>query len=346
METTKIENIWSGLEDNHFNHLGLLYKRYSAEVLPDVFIALKTPEKLRCIAFKISFSLAFDENQWNQLKDIKIETLADDQDKSKKFLLILLLNKQHRDIFSTLCEDLIFGVSDVTSEHTLVEKLPERLAKWQSLFEKVGKQGLSDEAQRGLYGEIYFLRLFLNNTLDKNYCLKSWLGPEKSIQDFQYSNWAVEVKTTHGNNHQKIHITSERQLDDSVIEKIFLYHLSLDIRVGYGESLNLLIEEVMELLITNTIAYNLFKLKLLESGYYDVHKALYEERGYTIRQENFYRVTGNFPRITENQIPIGVGDVRYSIVLSESEEWRIDEQSLFIQINQDQWKTESCKSSI
>lgn len=329
---TKIENIWVGLESETSNHSGLLYKRYSAEVLPDVFIALIAPEKLRCIAFRISAAFPFDENQWNKLKDIKIETLPDERDKSKKFLLILLLNKQHKDIFSTLCEDLIFGVSDVSTEQTLVEKLLERFAKWQSLFEKVGKQGLSDEAQRGLYGEIYFLRFFLTNNSDKNYCIKSWLGPEKSIQDFQYSNWAVEVKTTHGNNHQKIHITSERQLDDSIIEKIFLFHLSLDVRVGNGESLNILIDEVSELLNDNTMASNLFKLKLLESGYYDIHKPLYDERGYTIRQENIYRVTGNFPRITENQIPIGVGDVRYSIVLSESEEWRINHQTLLGEI--------------
>ena len=332
MEMTKIENIWLGLEGDNFSHSGLLYKRYSAEVLPDVFIALKAPEKLRCIAFRISVSFSFDENQWNKLKDIKIETLPDERDKSKKFLIILLLNKQHKDIFTTLSEDLIFGVAKVSNEQLLVEKLIERLAKWQSLFEKVGKQGLSNEAQRGLYGEIYFLRLFLTNSFDKNYCLKSWLGPEKSIQDFQYSNWAVEVKTTQGNNHQKIHISSERQLDDSIIEKIFLYHLSLDIRVGNGETLNSLIDEVSDLLIDNIMASNLFKLKLLESGFYEIHRPLYEEISYTIRQENLYHVTGNFPRITENQIPIGVGDVRYSIVLSESEEWRITQENLLSEI--------------
>jgi hypothetical protein len=332
MEMTKIETIWSDLEGDASVHSGLLYKRYAAEVLPDVFIALKSPEKLRCIAFRISTFFPFDENQWNKLKDIKIETIPDERDKSKKFLLILLLNKQHKDIFSTLCEDLIFGISEVTTEQTLVEKLLERLAKWQSLFEKVGKQGLSDEAQRGLYGEVFFLRVFLNISAEQNYCVKSWLGPEKSIQDFQYSNWAVEVKTTHGNNHQKIHITSERQLDDSIIEKIFLYHLSLDIRVGNGESLNSLIDEVLELLTNNTMASNLFKLKLLESGYYDIDRPIYEEIGYSIRQENLYRISGNFPRITESQIPIGVGDVKYSIVLSESEEWRIDHQTLFSEI--------------
>jgi hypothetical protein len=93
--------------------------------------------------------------------------------------------------------------------------------------------------------------------------------------------------------------------------------------------LNIIIEEVFELLHENTMASNLFKLKLLESGYFDINKPLYEERGYTIRQENLYQVSGNFPRITESQIPIGVGDVRYSIVLSESEEWRINKENLF-----------------
>ena len=102
MEMTKIENIWLNLENESLSHSGLLYKRYSAEVLPDIFIALKAPEKLRCIAFKIRASIYFDENQWNKLKDIKIELLSDERDKSKKFLLILLLNKQHKDIFRFL----------------------------------------------------------------------------------------------------------------------------------------------------------------------------------------------------------------------------------------------------
>jgi hypothetical protein len=329
---TKIENIWSTLENQNSFNSGLLYKRYSAEILPDAFIALKTPEKLRCIAFRINISFTVLDNLWNNIKDIKIESLPDETDKTKKFLLIVLLNKQHKDIFSTLCEDLIFGVSDVSSEQILVGKLLDRLAKWQSLFQKVGNDGLSDEAQRGLYGEVFFLRKFLKNSKDKIYCLKSWLGPEKSIQDFQHSDWALEVKTTHGNNHQKIHISSERQLDDSLIEKIFLFHLSLDIRKGSGESLNDLIDEVLVFLTDNIIASNIFKLKLLESGYYNTHRAIYEEKGYSIRQENLYWVKDKFPRLTEKQIPIGVGDVKYSIVLSESEEWRIDQIDLFTEL--------------
>ncbi|MEQ1678566.1 MAG: PD-(D/E)XK motif protein, partial [Chitinophagaceae bacterium] len=79
-------------------------------------------------------------------------------------------------------------------------------------------------------------------------CLKAWTGPSKAIQDFQFGRWALEVKTTSGKNHQKIYVSSERQLDDSLIPAIFLYHLSLDIRNGNGETLNALIDSIYDLL--------------------------------------------------------------------------------------------------
>lgn len=334
MKKMKIDAIWEELENDTSFQTGLLYKRYSAKVNPDIFVALKAPEKLRCISFRISSSFNLDTNQLNKFRDIKLDLLNDEKKLNKQFLLILLLNTQHKDIFSTLCEDLIYGVSEIIDENILIEKLVDRLIKWQSLFEKLGRQGLLDDAQIGLFGELYFLRKYLSNSSDYIKCINTWTGPEKSIQDFQYSNWAVEVKTTHGKNHQKIPISNERQLDDSIIPNIFLYHLSLDIRMGYGETLNFIIEAIFNILTENSLATNVFKIKLMESGYFDIHKNLYDDHGYTIRQENIYSVIGDFPRITEKQIPIGVGDVKYSIILTESESWRINEDNLFNKISE------------
>ncbi len=334
MKKMKIDTIWEELEEDESFKTGLLYKRYSAKVKPDVFVALKAPEKLRCISFLISSSLNLDTNQLNKIRDIKLEVLNDGINLNKQFLLILLLNAQHKDIFSTLCQDLVWGVSEIIDENILIDKLIERLIKWQSLFEKLGPQGLSDDAQRGLFGELFFLRKYLLNSSDSVKCINTWMGPEKSIQDFQYSNWAVEVKTTHGKNHQKIYVNSERQLDDSIIPNIFLFHLSLDIRMGYGESLNFIIEDIFTILYEKPLATNLLKFKLIESSYFEIHKTLYDDKGYTVRQENIYSVIGDFPRITEKQIMTGVGDVKYSIILTESESWRINENNLFKKISE------------
>jgi hypothetical protein len=197
------------------------------------------------------------------------------------------------------------------------------------LFEKIGKQGLSDKAQRALYGEIYFLRKFLLNVSDSNFCINSWKGPEKSVQDFQFADWAVEVKTTCGKNQQKLYISNERQLDISIIPRIFLVHYSLDIRQNHGETLNDIVDNLLIMLSDSTVANNLFQLKLMEAGYFDRHRYLYEETGYSIRQENIYIITEDFPKITESQIPKGVGDVHYSITVSNNQKWVLDENTLF-----------------
>jgi hypothetical protein len=331
---TKINLIWEELEKDDYFQAGLLYKRYSLKVDPDVFVALKSPEKLRCIAFRISYSSNINLENLNKLRDIKLELMIEPKNPDKQLLLVILLNSQYKDIFSTLCQDLIAGVSKTKDESSLIDKLAERLLKWQSLFEKLERQGLSDSSQRGLYGELYFLRKYLLSCSKYIDCLNSWMGPEKAVQDFQYSKWAIEVKTTSGNNHQKISISSERQLDDSIIPYVYLYHISLDIRKEYGESLNEITEDIFEILSDQTVAINLFKMKLMEAGYFDFQKGLYGEKGYTIRNQNIYHVTENFPRITEKKIPLGVGDVTYSIMLDGLDSWRIDESTLFAKISE------------
>lgn len=330
----KIDAIWEELEKDGSFQTGLLYKRYSVGVEPDLFVALKAPEKLRCIAFHISFYSSINLEHLNKLRDIKLELMKDERNPERQFFLIILLNSQYTDIFSTLCQDLIEGVSKTKDESFLINQLAERLLKWQSLFEKLEFQGLSDSSQRGLYGELYFLRKYFLNCCDYLDCLNSWTGPEKSIQDFQYSNWAIEVKTTSGNSHQKISISNERQLDDSLIPYIYLFHISLDVRKEYGESLNEIIEDIFDILSNHAVATNLFKMKLMEAGYFSVQSGLYSEKGYTIRNEDIYHVTDKFPRIIEKQIPLGVGDVKYSIMLDKLDLWRIDEYTLFSKISE------------
>ncbi len=312
-----IDNIWAELENDQTFHSGILLKRYSPAVIPDVFVALRSPGKLRCVTAHIHNGNIPDITIWDKLKDIKVEMLNDDYDPNKSYLIILLVNEQHKDIFSVLCEDLINRVSAISDEQEIIIVLLNRLAQWQTLFERLGQQGLSAEAQRGLFGELFFLRKMLNSNWDKNYCLSSWQVPSNKIQDFHYENWAVEVKTTHGNNHQKIHISSERQLDDSLIPHLYLYHLSLDIRNNFGESLNDLVEWVERFLINDIVVLNLFRLKLYEIGFFDIHKPFYQDTGYGIRQESIYKVEGEFPRVTEGDIRNGVGDVKYSIIISD-----------------------------
>lgn len=325
----KINQIWEELEnDKSFSH-GLLLRRYSGAVLPDVFIALKSPEKFRCIATSISNTVNVILVSFSNLKDISVELIPDEEKSEKNILLFKLLSSQHRDIFSVLCEDLIASISTVTNETQLVKELLNRFEKWKSLFDRAAAQGLSSAEQRGLFGELFFLRKFLQDSSDFIAVVNSWFGSEKQIRDFQFGNWSVEVKTTHGNNHQMVHISSERQLDTTNLENLFLYHLSLEARQQSGESLNQIVNSVAEILSSDFTSLNSFKNKLLEGGYFDQHKNLYEHIGYFIRQEVFYKVENEFPRIEEKDIRNGVGDVNYSIVVSQCSDFIRTEAETF-----------------
>ncbi len=153
------------------------------------------------------------------------------------------------------------------------------------------------------------------------------------LRDFQYGDWGVEVKTTFGNNHQRIHISSERQLDPSHLKNLFLYHLSLESQNQNGETLNQLRSSVLNLLVDDPGAQARFRSKLLQVGYLNHHQTFYDKTGYHVRQETFYAVKDTFPRLEEKDLRAGVGEVKYSIIVSNLNDFIVDESSVFKFIN-------------
>lgn len=324
----KINTIWNELENDKSFSKGLLLRRYSGSVLPDVFVAFQNPEKLLCIATSVNENIEIDLSTFANLQEIQIDFYPDPNQKGKQILLFKLLNQQHKDTFSVLCEDLITSIASETNERQLIKTILNRFEKWKSLFTKIISEGLLPEEQRGLFGELYFLKKYLQNNNDYQLVLNTWIGTAGEVRDFQMNNWALEVKTTHGNNHQKVQISSERQLDITYLDKLFLYHISLEKVQESGETLNQIISSINKILEGDSIALNRFRTKLYEAGYFDHHFPLYEPIGYFIRQDSFYLVEKDFPRIQENEIRNGVGDVKYSIIISQCENYKQSEETV------------------
>jgi hypothetical protein len=327
MTMMKINEIWSELESDNSFYSGLLLRRFSGSALADIYIALKGAEKLRCIATVVSKEILIDIDVFDNLKDISVEVLIEERFKDKNILIFTLHNNEHSDIFSVLAEDLLSSVEVETNEKKLVKTLLNRYEKWKSLFDKLALNGLSSEEQRGLFGELFFLRKFLIQN-DFGKVVGTWMGPSGEIKDFQYNNWALEVKTSIGNHHQKVHISNERQLDPTHLETLFLYHISLEKVQQDGETLNQIIQSILEIINGDTNAINKFRAKLYETGYYDNHAWKYDAIGYHIRQDSFYKVEGDFPRVQENEVRNGVGDVKYTIILSQCHQYQIVEDQV------------------
>lgn len=325
----RIKQIWAQLEANSSAVAGLFKLRYSDTSKCDVFLGEKHPEKHRMLILKVPFAIGREFNFKYEFRGLRFDKIYDPDDSKFLLLNLVLVDKQFKDVFDTLVADVLAAVINESDIKVILKNYSNRLIKWQSLFERFKQQGLTPEEQRGLYGEIFFLRKFIKFSSDFLNIINSWVGPEKQIRDFQSGTWSVEIKTTHQNNHQIVHISSERQLDTRDMGNHFLYHLSLEARQQSGETLNQIVDSVSEYLSTDFNSLNRFKNKLLEVGYFDQHRHLYEHTGYFIRQDVFYKVENDFPRIEERDIRNGVGDVKYSIVISQCSDFIRTEQQVF-----------------
>lgn len=328
MTNNAITAIWdeiTGSEDKGF------YKRLMQNHVQTVYLyaTVRLPEKHYGIAVSFDKNIKVDLSSFSNLRDLNITISDDNTFKGKITLYITLLQYYNADIFAVLCSDLINRILEEPNEPKVVRLIINQLEKWQTLFERIRSGGLSPTEQQGLYGEIIFLHKFLLQSEDWNYVLNSWVGIDNEIRDFQSKNWAVEVKTTAGNNHQRISVSSERQLDDTLVEHLYLYHLSVESSNGNGETLNQKIHSVRNLLSNTASALYVFNQKLLDAGYLDAQADMYNERCYLKRDENYYSVKADFPRIKENEIRDGVGDVKYSIILSHCDQYLITESQLF-----------------
>jgi len=319
---TKIENIWQDFIENDSLKTGIVLKRYSADIIPDCFVSMRMPEKVKSIAFRISAKV-IDISSLSDLKDIASEIIPDETDRDKSLLIISLADNSLSSIFAVLCEDLFQFVSAIEQEVVLIQTLQNRFAQWKELFVMAKGSGLTLEKQIGLFGELFLLKkLFLRTGLLKE-ILSIWTGPETGIRDFEKNNCAIEVKTTHTHNHQKIRISSERQLDTTLLQYLFLFHLSIEKRNSDKNTLNTIVEEIYSILGENILLSNIFKRKLISAGYFEHHKQMYLNNSFLIREEDFYIIEKDFPRVEEKDLMKGVGDVKYSIILtSETEKYR------------------------
>jgi hypothetical protein len=329
----RIKHIWAQLEGNSAEVPGLFKLRYSETSKCNVFLGLKFPETYRMLILRAPFATGRGFNFRYDFRGLKFEKIYDPEDSQYLLLNLVLVDKQFKDVFDALIADVLSAVINEAEIGVILKNYSNRLIKWQSLFERFKQPGLTPEEQRGLFGELSFLRKFLQTKSDFQNVITSWIGAERQIRDFQFGRWSVEVKTTHGNNHQKIQISSERQLDTTNLDNLFVNHLSLDVRQQSGENLNQIVDVITEILTKDFAALNQFRNKLIEAGFFDHHRSIYADTGYFIRQEIFYKVENAFPRIEEKDIRNGVGDVKYSIIVSQASGYVQSEQEVFQTLN-------------
>jgi len=219
-------------------------------------------------------------------------------------------------IFESVISDICESVVNLHNTINLTAVLTKVLNEWEIFFEKQENEILSIARQKGLIGELHFLKNYLFQKYSFTESLLFWTGSDRTNHDFQILSNAVEVKTTASKQHKKFVISSERQLDSTGLEHLYLSLISLNLHNNMPErTLSALIREIYTLLQEDAFATFQFQIKLAKYGYNEAHAEKYTT-GFSLFEMNFFEVIEGFPRLLQGSLPDGVGDLKYSVMVA------------------------------
>ncbi|MGE0256846.1 MAG: PD-(D/E)XK motif protein [Alphaproteobacteria bacterium] len=237
-------------------------------------------------------------------------------------LYIRLKDNAQLELFETLCRDVMAAVELAESEAEALERAIGRTFRWHYLL-RGGKLGvLSEEAQKGLIGEIEVLKLLIADIGSKP-ALTAWTGPSGAPKDFELKADCIEVKARRGASQPFVKITNEHQLADVPDRRLWLAILAVDkVQPPHGRTLTEYVYEVTELLErTEPSAIMDWDLHLADAGYDVLHD--YSAWRWIVSSPDFHAVAKGFPRIAA-PVPLGVSSVSYALALSACTPFRTD----------------------
>lgn len=229
-------------------------------------------------------------------------------------LFIRLKDNSQAALFETLCRDVIAAGELAETEAEALDRAIGRTFRWHHLLRGGRIEALTEDAQKGLIGEIEVLKLLIA-TLGAKTALEAWTGPSGAPKDFELEADCIEVKTRRGASQPFVQIANEHQLADVPGRRLWLGVLVVDkAQPPHGQTLTEYVAEVTKLLerIEPSVIMA-WDLHLADAGYDTLHD--YSPWRWIASSPEFHAVVDGFPRITA-PVPLGVSGVTYALSLS------------------------------
>lgn len=229
-------------------------------------------------------------------------------------LYIRLKDNAQIELFETLCRDVVAAAELAVTEPEALERSIGRTFRWHYLLRGGRDEVLSEEAQKGLIGEIEVLKRLIDG-LGAKPALMSWTGPSGAPKDFELKSDCIEVKARRGASQPFVKISNEDQLSEVPDRRLWLSILAVDkVQSPHGRTLTEIVAEVTALLErTEPSAILTWDLHLADAGYDVLHD--YAPWRWIVSEPEFHAVTEEFPRIAA-PIPLGLSNLSYTLALS------------------------------
>lgn len=311
-----IGNMWKEIEADleaqkgSANGPGLLTRLATSESGQRLRVGVEWPSKARVLLFSAQASSLPPRSTWPECKGL--ELLLDAKPSGEASLIVRLRDLRGQDVFSVLAEDLAHRAVG-GSEAEAARRVLSALGRWQKFLAAAGRS-LSDEARRGLWGELWALEHVMSAAVGIEAAISAWRGPAGAPQDFQHQGTAIEVKTRAARSPAVVRISGEQQLHESPWQHLFLTHIAVDEQDGAGETLPQRIARVRSLAAA-TAAAELLEDALADAGWMEAEAEKHQTRGFIQRELDAFGVAAAFPRLTPLLLPPGIGGVVYDLSL-------------------------------
>lgn len=252
-------------------------------------------------------------------------------------LVLILKDAEQRELFATLCADVVRAAEAAAQADDALQRAIRRILRWHHMLRGGRSDLLSLEEQRGLVGELEFLRRLID-LIGPYAAIEAWKGPSGSSKDFELDRRLVEVKARRGAAKPYVQISSEDQLADVDGCRLYLVVSAVDAAIKpSGKTLTDHVVELEKLYAeAEPDAYRLWELAIADSGFsFDDD---YSDRRWTVGKTIQFEVLEGFPRIIPPLLP-GVSGVRFSIALDACAPFAIDPEVLDTSIREgvDKW---------
>lgn len=305
MTSIELARKWSGLSENPITR-GFRSLRITSECICELYLGVSKDGK-RCLI------LALPDTKHIDFTGIQKENLSIEYFKEKNLIVLQLNDVDFNDLFDDLILSLYQGIKDIGRIEEYSNHFINTFYRWSEFFEEKKSDLLSEEAIKGLTGELLVLKLMISemNRPEINFLLNSWKGPYDKGNDFELEDRNIEVKTKSISGID-IKISSEFQLEISIGKGLELIVVSLQSDFNDGICIRELIIEIKKLIQEysgdSSILWKALGQKNITAknvSQYDMY------RFKPINLTSYDCTNNNFPKLNRSNIPVEVSGLKY-----------------------------------
>jgi hypothetical protein len=230
------------------------------------------------------------------------------------------------ELFETLCRDVASSAEQAMSEPDALTRAIGRTSRWHHLLRGGRENGLSEEKQKGLIGELAVLE-WMSHLVGPKAAVTAWVGPSGSPKDFELHEHCIEIKARRAAAQPYVQISNEFQLADVDNHQLWLSVIAVDkVAEPFGATLdNFVLSAASHFQGDDHDIEMLWEASISATGYRIEDD--YSDIMWVVSNPSWYAVRDGFPRV---DLPLreGVGSLKYAIALAACAPFEIDEADL------------------